>query len=152
MRHMLTPPAFRQEFVLFLKFAIVGGLGTVTDICVLNLLHQFAGFSLFWANTVSFSTALMQNFLLHRHWTFPSRANDVFRVQLAKFALICVIGLGLSQLVFLGLHTFLLPYWTVWINRPDLADTVSYNAAKMVSICVILTWNFGANRLWTFRT
>ncbi len=148
---MLRQLSLRTEFVLFLKFAIVGGLGTITDISVLNLLHQLVGFSLFWANTVSFSTALIQNFLLHRRWTFPTQSQEPFKVQLAKFALICVIGLGLSQVVFLGLHTFLLPYWESWLGASAQVDTISYNFAKVVSISVILVWNFSANRWWTFR-
>ncbi len=142
----------RGEFVLFLKFAFVGGLGTITDFSVLNLLHQVAGVSLFWANTVSFSTALIQNFLLHRRWTFPARPQDIFRVQLAKFTLICVIGLGLSQIVFLGTHAFLLPYWAMWLEWSPQVDAISYNFAKFVSISVVLAWNFSANRWWTFRT
>ncbi len=149
---MLRLPVLREEFVLFLKFAVVGGLGTITDISVLNLLHQVAGLSLFWANAISFTSALFQNFLLHRRWTFPDQSKEVFRVQLAKFALICVIGLGLSQIVFLGTHSFLLPYWETWLGQLPQVDAVSYNFAKMVSIGVILIWNFSANRLWTFRT
>lgn len=142
---------WRLELGRFLRFAAVGGLGTITDVGLLNLLRQSLGTPLYLANTISFSAAVVQNFILHRLWTFPNQPARTARRQLLKFTLTSVAGLGLNQIVFLGLHDMLLESWVLWIGSEPLAHTVSYNFAKLVSIGVILIWNFGANRFWTFR-
>ena len=146
----LRDPDVREEVLRFLRFALVGGLGTVTDVGVLNLLHKAAGFPLFWANAVGFYCAVAQNFLLHRRITFPNQGRDTAARQLGLFTAISMIGLGLSQLVLLGLHRLTLDHWVVLLGDPGTGYNVSYNAAKLTSIAVVLIWNFTGNRLWTF--
>lgn len=148
MRHLAR--SNRKEIKRFVKFAIVGAAGSITDFTVLNLLVQVGGWSLVWANTVSFITAVLQNFTLNRLWSFPESRERHVRTQLAQFALINLIGLGINQLVFLGIHHALDTTWTAQFG-PDLGHLVSYNFAKAFAIGVVLFWNFTANRLWTYR-
>ncbi|MYD89037.1 MAG: GtrA family protein [Caldilineaceae bacterium SB0662_bin_9] len=149
---LLRDPDFREEVLRFLRFALVGGLGTVTDVGILNLLHKVAGLPLFWANAVGFYCAVAQNFMLHRRFTFPNQERDTAARQLGLFTAISMIGLGLSQLVLLGLHRLALDYWVALLGDPGAGYDVSYNAAKLISIAVVLIWNFTGNRLWTFAT
>jgi len=149
---LLRDPEIRAEVLRFLRFALVGGLGTITDVGILNLLHKMAGFPLFWANAVGFCCAVAQNFMLHRRFTFPNQGRDTAARQLGLFTAISMIGLGLSQLVLLGLHRLTLDYWVALLGDPGTGYDVSYNAAKLTSIAVVLIWNFTGNRLWTFAT
>ena len=150
--NLLRDPDVREELLRFLRFALVGGLGTITDVGVLNLLHKVAGFPLFWANAVGFYCAVAQNFVLHRRFTFPNQERDTAGRQLGLFTAISMIGLGLSQLVLLGLHRLALDYWVALLGDPGTGYDVSYNAAKLISIAVVLIWNFTGNRLWIFAT
>jgi len=131
-----------KEFKRFLKFAIVGTSGAVVDFGILNLLHLVFGFSKFWANTVSFTVAVINNFTWNRLWTFPESRERPLRSQLGQFALVNVAGLAINQVVFLGLDKYL---FGPWFGR------LGYNLAKAVAIIVVLFWNFGINRIWTYR-
>jgi putative flippase GtrA len=140
----------RKEVKRFVKFAIVGAAGSITDFAVLNLLVQLVALPLAVANTVSFVAAVMQNFTLNRLWTFPESRERHASGQLAQFAMVSLIGYGLNQLVFLSLHHV----WDAYLIAHYGADTgyiISYNLAKLFAIGVVLFWNFTANRLWTYR-
>ena len=141
----------RKETKRFLKFATVGALGSVTDFTILYLLFEVAGLFLALANFFSFSAAVLQNFLLNRWWTFPESQDRNTRRQMAKFALVSVVGLGLSTVVLLFVDQLLRPYWIDWMSNPDLGFSISYKFAKLFSIGVVLFWNFAANRLWTYK-
>jgi putative flippase GtrA len=140
----------RKEVKRFVKFAIVGAAGSITDFLVLNLLVQFAGLPLAVANTFSFVAAVMQNFALNRIWTFPESRERNARGQLVQFAIVSLVGYALNQLVFLTLHHMWDSYWVAYLG-PELGHLVSYNVAKLFAIGVVLFWNFTANRLWTYR-
>lgn len=140
----------RKEVKRFIKFAIVGGAGSVTDFTVLNVLVQAFGFTLFVANACSFTAAVIQNFIFNRRWTFPESRERQAGGQLAQFAIVSLIGLGLNQLVFLSIHHALVNYWTLEFGQA-VGFTVSYNFAKLFAIGCVLFWNFTVNRLWTYR-
>jgi putative flippase GtrA len=141
----------RKETKRFLKFAIVGVLGAVIDFAILNVLVLLAGFLPVVANGISFSAAVVQNFLLNRWWTFPESQLHNTRRQMAKFTLVSVAGLGINTIVFQFVDLSMRAYWIEWLSDPDLGATISYNFAKLFSIGVVLFWNFSANRLWTYK-
>ena len=141
----------RKETKRFLKFAFVGALGALTDFAILNVLEQLAGFLPVVANGISFSAAVVQNFLLNRSWTFPESQLHNTRRQMSKFTLVSVAGLGISTVVFQFVDLSLRADWIEWLSSPDLGSTISYNFAKLFSIGVVLFWNFAANRLWTYK-
>lgn len=140
----------RKEVKRFVKFAIVGAAGSITDFLVLNLMVQWLGLPLATANTCSFVAAVMQNFSLNRLWTFPESRGRNARGQLAQFAIVSLVGYGLNQLVFLSLHHLWEGYWLSYFGD-ETGFLLSYNVAKLFAIGVVLFWNFTANRLWTYR-
>jgi putative flippase GtrA len=149
----------RKELTRFVKFAIVGAIGTVVDFSVLNLLIQLAGFEKFWANTCSFTAAVLSNFTWNRLWTFPESRERPLVSQLGQFALVNVAGLAINQTIFLGLDRFVLgETGTLAAPTSGLAGTIgmahftlAYNLAKAIAIIVVLFWNFGVNRIWTYK-
>ena len=130
----------RKEFKRFVKFAIVGVIGAAIDFAVLNLMHKAFGWPLLWANTLSVSAAIISNFTWNRLWTYPESRSRRKRKQLPQFALINFIGLGINNLIVVGLDA---------VFSHFIADPWDYNLSKAIAIGVVLFWNFGANRLWT---
>jgi putative flippase GtrA len=131
-----------REVVRFLKFAAVGASGMVVDLTVLNIMYKVFGLSLLAANTISFSTAVLSNFTWNRLWTFPESRQRPLLPQLGQFALVNVVGLAINNLVL----------WVVFnLIKGFVPDPLDYNLAKIAAIGVVLFWNYGVNRLWTYR-
>ena len=131
-----------KEFSRFIKFALVGALGAVIDFGLLNLMRGEFGWALLWANTLSVSVAMVSNFVWNRLWTFPESRVRKKRSQLPQFALVNLVGLIINNVIVLGFD-FLL--------EPHIGEPWSYNVAKVFAIGIVLFWNFGINRLWTYR-
>jgi putative flippase GtrA len=131
-----------KEFNRFAKFAIVGAMGAIIDFALLNLMRGYFGWDLIWANTFSVSVAIMSNFIWNRYWTFPESRSRKKRTQLPKFALVNLMGLVINNLIVIGVDYLLFPH---------VGEPWSYNIAKALAIGVVLFWNFGVNRLWTYR-
>lgn len=131
-----------KEFNRFMKFAMVGALGAIIDFGLLNLMRGVFGWSLLWANTLSVSVAIASNFTWNRLWTYPESRSRKKRVQLPQFAVVNLMGLLINNVIVLGLDAVLVPH---------VGEPLSYNIAKAVAIGVVLFWNFGINRLWTYR-
>jgi putative flippase GtrA len=143
-----------KEFSRFIKFSIVGAVGAVIDFTLLNLslyviehelgwilLPQING-NLLLANTISVSAAILSNFTWNRLWTFPESRTRKKRRQLPQFTMVNIIGLVINNVIVVGIDALLVAY---------VGEPWSYNIAKAVAIGVVLFWNFGANRLWTYR-
>jgi putative flippase GtrA len=126
-----------------LKFLAVGATNTLIDFAILNLLVQVVHLALLPANSISFSIAVINSYLLNKYWTFQDK-KPIYLTQFSLFFIISLVGLGLSNLM---MHfgsraiAFLLP---------DLTFTWQYNLAKIASAAVVLIWNFGAYQYWVF--
>jgi putative flippase GtrA len=131
-----------KEFNRFIKFAIVGALGALIDFGLLNLMRGYFDWDLLWANTFSVCVAMLSNFTWNRLWTYPESRTRKKRTQLPQFVIVNLIGLLLNNLIVVGLDALLRPY---------IGEPLSYNIAKAIAIGIVLFWNFGANRLWTYR-
>lgn len=131
-----------KEIHRFVKFAMVGALGAIIDFGLLNLMRLVFGWSLLAANTLSVSVAITSNFTWNRFWTYPESRSRKKRVQLPQFTVVNLVGLLLNNVIVLSLDAVLVPH---------VGEPLSYNIAKAVAIGVVLFWNFGINRLWTYR-
>jgi putative flippase GtrA len=131
-----------KELIRFLKFAIVGAVGAVVDYSILNLMVLVFGWPLLAANTLSFSCAVLSNFTWNRLWSFPESRERPIRTQLPQFALVNVLGLAINNVV-LVVATGILSHY--------IPSPFNYNLAKAIAIGIVLFWNFGVNRIWTYR-
>jgi putative flippase GtrA len=131
----------RAELTRFVKFAIVGLIGSMVDFGVLNLGIQVFGLAKWVANTISFSAAVLSNFTWNRLWTYPESREKALGSQLGQFLVVNLVGLGINQAIFLSLDHYVFAAWGPW----------GYNMSKAVAIGVVLFWNFGINRIWTYR-
>lgn len=143
--------ARRKEAKRFAKFATVGAAGFITHFTLLNLLIQLARFPHAFANPFGFAAAVLQNFALNRRWTYPESRSHNALGQLARFVLVSIVGLGINQMIFLTVHNWLEPTWVSLMGEQKLGDLISYNFALLVAVGMVMIWNFGVNRLWTYR-
>ncbi|RME46620.1 MAG: GtrA family protein [Chloroflexi bacterium] len=152
-------PLNPKEAERFVKFAIVGAFGAVVDFTVLNimkLIFEAAGLGVGWqvslpphqiqliaANAISFSTAVLSNFTWNRLWTFPESRAKPIGPQLAQFATVNVLGLVINTILLVTMDHYVFQHF--------VGERLSYNLAKAFAIGVVLFWNFGINRIWTYR-
>jgi putative flippase GtrA len=149
----------RQEFVRFVKFCIVGTIGTALDFGLFNLLHNVLGFHEVPSNTLSISAATVNNYTWSRFWIYPETKTQQGGKKFLQFIIVSLIAWVLN--------TSILWSADLWIfgERGLLGGLVapvaamigtehgvlSSNAAKVIATGIVLFWNFFANRFWTFR-
>ncbi len=132
-----------KRYETFLRYAIVGALGTSVDLVTLYGLTEWSGidpkaslwFSVFVA--IAFVAAVVHNYVLNRFWTFKSRDQNV-AAQFARFMVVSMGGFVLTQVL-------------MWVLVPLLSARYWYLAAKAITSLTVLIWNFGLNKFWTFR-
>lgn len=148
-----------KELRRFVKFSIVGTIGAGVDFAVLNamkLLFEWVGLGVGWdvplaphqiqsiaANVISFSAAVLSNFTWNRLWTFPESRERPLRSQLLQFSIVNVLGLAINTVLLLVMDQYVFQYF--------VGPRLSLNLAKACAIGVVLFWNFGINRIWTYR-
>jgi putative flippase GtrA len=132
-----------KNFIRFVKFCAVGMSGTVVDFGILTALKELAHMPTLPANVISFSTAMVNNFIWNYIWTFRDIRDKKVSVVFIQFAVISVIGLGLNSAIVVLLEHPL----NFLFTRPN----TGYLAAKFLATIAVLLWNFFANRFWTFR-
>jgi putative flippase GtrA len=148
-----------KELERFVKFAVVGIIGFAVDLTVLNIMKPIfasVGLGVGWnttvdprqiqlaaANTCSFSAAVLSNFTWNRLWTFPESRERPLGSQLLQFALVNVLGWGINTVLLLVMDQY--------VFQQFVSERLSYNLAKAVATIVVLFWNFGINRIWTYR-
>lgn len=141
----------KHERIRFLKFSFVGVTGTIVDFGVMNLLTLLLHLAPIWAQVISFTVAVVNNFLWNRYWTYPESRSKNIQKQLLQFFLINIIGILIRTLIFSPLNsTFLRIFEQTKLNLPIEDFILSYNLALAGSIVIILFWNFFANRYWTY--
>ena len=132
--------ANRVELVRFAKFSVVGTIGAIVDFSLLNIGIQVFDLAKWLANTFSFFAAVLSNFTWNRFWTYPESRSEPIAPQLGQFLLVNVAGYLINQAIFLSLDRFVFSEW----------GALGYNLAKAIAIGVVLFWNFGVNRIWTY--
>ena len=115
------------------------------------------------ASTIAFFAAVASNFMWNRYWTYPDSRSRSMRRQMAQFTFINLVGwLGRTVWIaasykWLGatLMPILLP--EIQLLRPGYVPSESAEAklgtmaALLIGVCVVMVWNFLANRYWTYN-
>lgn len=120
----------------FVKWSVVGTIGAVVDYGIYIGLTRFIGLEEVIAQSISFTCAVINNYILNRLWTFGDIKHKRPEVQFFQFFIVSVMGLGTRTAIFFVLFRLL----GIW----DLL-------AMAVAIITVLVWNFFANLVWTFR-
>ncbi|MFI1564243.1 GtrA family protein [Streptomyces sp. NPDC020490] len=115
-----------------LRFAVVGGVGTVVNTAVLYVLHGPLGLPLLAASAVAVEVAVVNNYLLNDWWTFAARAPSLKRF--GKFNVSMLTGLGVNVLV-------------LWIL---VHGGVHLVVANLLAIGAAFTVNYVSSALWVW--
>jgi putative flippase GtrA len=161
----------------FIKFVVVGAIGFIVDFGVFNLLlgpfswwlapgtglhqglvnlgltsEQVSILVPTFPGAISFVMAILSNFIFNRYWTYPDSRSKSFRRQFAQFWLVSVTGI----LIRVPIITFTHRSFTQFVIYaiPDFAPMsvrLGKNLALVLSVVVVMFWNFFVNRYWTYN-
>jgi putative flippase GtrA len=141
----------KKEFARFIRFGIVGTIGSIVDFGVLNLLTLVFNVPFLVSSVISFSLAVINNFILNRIWTFPGARKEPIVNQLLQFGLVSVVGLLIRTPLLAWLEKVLIPMAEKYVPNLLTPTIVGHNVSLAIAIGVVLLWNYFANRFWTFR-
>jgi putative flippase GtrA len=143
----LAKAARNKEIKHAIKFGLVGLLGTTIDFTIVNLLIFGAGWNSplgqLYASIVSTSIAITSNFTWNRRWTFRTAQAHHGGLQFVQYVVVALAGLMFNSIIFYFTNQFL--------YTPFLPDAWAVQLAKVTAIGLVMFWNFGMNRIWTFR-
>ncbi len=147
---IITDPKERGRF---LRFAFVGAVGFVVDFGIFNLLVNLAHVPAVYAQVVSFTAAVVSNFLWNRYWTYPDSRSKKISRQLVQFGVISIIGLAIRTPLFAWLEKEFNQVFTRMLppGFPLSSTFLGHNLALVIVVLVVMMWNFFANRFWTYN-
>jgi dolichol-phosphate mannosyltransferase len=117
------------------RFGLVGGIGFVVNLGVYTLCVHAAGIDYHIAAVVAWVLAVMNNFVLNRHWTFDAREGRA-RFQAARFLAVSLVALAVSLLLLMLL-----------VESFGVAKV----PAQALAVSASMPLNFLGNKLWSFR-
>ncbi|MFF4586951.1 GtrA family protein [Streptomyces sp. NPDC001388] len=115
------------------RYTLIGGSGVTLDLVVFLLLHNTAGMDEQFANALSTTLAITNNFVLNARFTFERR--DRIVVRFLRFYAVGLTGVVLTNLLFLAFTDGL---------------GVDANLVKAGSLPLVLALQFVLNRKWSF--
>jgi putative flippase GtrA len=152
-----------RELERFIKFCFVGAIGAVIDLGVSNILMSFVfhvkdgdNLLVVLCGSISFTLAVISNFIWNRYWTYPDSRSRSLHSQLAQFFAVNVVGLlvralvvGLLTSFYAGLIGEVASHH--WFNLTlQTQYRLGANLAIMTALVIVMLWNFFANRYWTY--
>ncbi len=157
----INRPRVKREMARFMKFIVVGGIGAVVDFGTFNILNGLLGVWSVAASVMSFSAAVTSNFLWNRFWTYPDSRSKRLRHQVGQFVAVSLMGLAIRTPLFAYVEspairfaerTQLLALGARYLPIPTNLDPtmLGRNLALALAVVIVMTWNFGINRFWTY--
>lgn len=153
-------PRARREFVRFYRFTVVGAIGAVVDFGSFNLLTLVFGFGGVASSVISFLAALTSNFTWNRFWTYPDSRSKQLHHQALQFGVVNLIGLMIRTPVFAALEQPAARFSELtllrfsWLAQSPIGSiepiTLGRNLALAAAVLLVMFWNFGINRVWTY--
>ncbi|MFC4499730.1 MULTISPECIES: GtrA family protein [Streptomyces] len=126
-------PETSQTVRQLVRYTLIGGSGVALDLVVFLLLHNVAGMNEQFANVISTTLAITNNFVLNARFTFERR--DRIVVRFLRFYAVGLTGIALTNLLFLAFTDGL---------------GVNANIVKAGSMPLVLALQFVLNRKWSF--
>jgi putative flippase GtrA len=119
-----------------LKFAVTGGLGTITNLLLFFLLADIAKFQAIPVSICCFFVSGTQNYYLHHKWSFSQNTSGT-ELSIKKWLLFlfsALLGLSVNiALVSMMLQTMILPYKVIAQACGILSGmAVNFMAAKFI--------------------
>ena len=142
-----------MERYRYIKFGIVGASGTVVNLVVLHLGHEFLFNELegaynkpYFSLALAIAVATLNNFTWNRLWTWSDRVKTL-EAEEAQPVSLRLLGLEFGQYVTASAFGSGLQYVLTLL----LSGSMDYRVANIVAIVAASVSNFLANDRWTFK-
>lgn len=117
------------------RFSAVGVINTGIDLAVFSVAFYSLGLNLILANTIAYSAATINSYLMNKYWTFAGQsAPEVSTTEFTRFVLFNLGGLILSNVAVFIFASFVIPI-----------------VAKLGAVGVTFIWNYVTIRRFVFR-
>ncbi len=144
-----------NTFIQFFRSLFVGGVATVADFAILIIFRELFHTSETVATVFGFIAGLTVNYVISTFWVF-SKAKVKNRVfDFIAFAVIGIIGLGLTQLI---IAPFAMEgiFGEGFLVRKQIFGSLIpvskyYIVGKLVSTVLVYIWNFCARKFILYR-
>lgn len=121
-----APQAGSARLARLARFGLVGAAGSVVYFALLWTLVEWVGLSVMASTSIAFVIVVLENYVLHRHWTFRSIAPH--GQALPRFLFMSVLGFWVNGAVMsVGVQRLGLNY--MWVQAVAIAAVVSCNFA-----------------------
>jgi putative flippase GtrA len=131
--HGMRRPA---NWLQLVRFGLVGGVGFIVNLAVYALFVHPLSTDYHVAAVAAWLVAVLNNFVLNRHWTFDAR-DGVARFQAIRFLMVSLVAFGVSLLIL-----------TALVEGGGLSKVL----AQAIAVAASTPLNFLGNKLWSFRT
>ena len=138
----------------YLKFGIVGASGTVVNLVVLYLGHEYLFRSIeaaynkpYVSLALAITLATINNFTWNRLWTWSDRVKTLEANERPGPVSLRLLGVEFGQYVTASAFGSALQYVLTLL----LSDSMDYRLANVLAILAASVSNFLANDRWTFR-
>lgn len=137
----------------YLKFGIVGASGTVVNLVVLHLGHEYLFNAIeasykkpYLSLALAITVATVNNFTWNRLWTWSDRVRTL-EAEVAQPVSLRLLGMEFGQYVTASAFGSALQYVLTIL----LSGSMDYRVANIVAILAASVSNFLANDRWTFK-
>ena len=137
----------------YLKFGIVGASGTVVNLVVLHIGHEYLFAAIeasyrkpYLSLALAITVATLNNFSWNRLWTWSDRVRTL-EAEEAQPVSLRMLGMEFGQYVTASAFGSALQYVLTLL----LSGSMDYRIANVVAILAASVSNFLANDRWTFR-
>jgi putative flippase GtrA len=135
--HIRLLQGMRQptNWLQLVRFGLVGGVGFAVNLAVYTLVVHSAGVDYRAASVAAWLVAVLNNFVLNRHWTFDARDGRA-HFQAMRFLVVSLVAEGFSLLLL-----------TLFVEGAGISKI----PAQALAVGGSMPLNFLGNKLWSFR-
>lgn len=130
--HGMRRPA---NWLQLVRFALVGGTGFVINLAVYTLCVHAIGVPYQAAAVLAWLVAVLNNFILNRHWTFDASTGRI-HFQAIRFFVVSLVAFGFGLLLL-----------TLLVEVGGVAKV----PAQALAVAASTPLNFLGNKLWSFQ-
>ena len=133
----IMPKLFSHSTIKeFIKFGIVGAIGTFVNLSILYFLTEMVNIYYIISEIIAFSASVINNYILNKKWTFNEKLKENIGRKYFKYVITCLLSLFVNLFILF----ILVEFYDFW-----------YIFAEIVAIGGAFLINFVGNKLWTFN-
>ena len=144
-----------NTMIQFFRSLFVGGIATVADMAVMILFRELVRMPESGAAVCGFIVGLAVNYIISTFWVFAKAKVKNRALDFIVFAVIGIIGLGLTQLIIEPLSVEGIFGTGFFVKNgifgPLIPKDKYYIVGKVIAVVIVYMWNFFARKLILYR-